>query len=453
MGLGAHGGGAATARYCVEQGARVIVTDLRSRSELAESVEQLSGLPITFVLGEHRNADFREADIVVKNPAVPRSSLYLKLARRIETDISLFLSEFRGTVLAVTGTKGKSTTTSALHHILSGTDHLARLGGNITVSPLSFLPSLYGDETVVLELSSFQLGDLKLTPIADSSGPPGFAVSIVTNLLEDHQDYYPSMDAYADDKKLIFRGQKESDWVILSADDGYSRDFAPPVQEKSVRVTAGPERNGVDAWITGGRGYVRLPGSGYADPVELVPETLRVVGEHQRTNLLFAGIAALLQGRSPDEIRQRLSSYGGIPHRLEYLRTVSGVHYYNDSAATIAEASSAATASFQVPVHLIAGGSDKGLPLDAIVDAAGRAATVHLLAGSATDRIVPLLQDAEVQFSGPHDSLDEALMSAVRPARREDVVLLSPGCASFGMFRNEFDRGDQFRSLVDRLEA
>ncbi len=195
MGLGAHGGGVSTARYCAQSGADVTVTDLRAAEALTQSLRQLDGLPIRYVLGEHREEDFRDTDLVVKNPAVPRTSPYLKYAHRIETDISLFLNQHRGEIYAITGTKGKSTTATALHFILSADDPSARLGGNIAVSPLSFAAELTGTEAVVLELSSFQLGDLLLTPPGRRGQLPRFAIAAVTNLLHDHQDYYGSMDA------------------------------------------------------------------------------------------------------------------------------------------------------------------------------------------------------------------------------------------------------------------
>ena len=299
MGLGAHGGGISTAQYCVQSGAKVTVTDLRSESDLAESLRQLEGLPIRYVLGEHREQDFRDADLVLKNPAVPRTSPYLRLAARIETDISLFLGGHRGKIYAITGTKGKSTTASALHFIMSADDPAVRLGGNITVSPLSFAAELSGTEAIVLELSSFQLGDLLLTPAGRQGQLPRFAVSAITNLLHDHQDYYGSMDAYAADKTIIFRHQEAADWVILSSDDGYSRSFRPPVAERTVRLTGGPLSAAVEAWSANGKGYAKVPALGHTVPIELVPESLNVVGEHQRTNLLFAATAAALCGRDP----------------------------------------------------------------------------------------------------------------------------------------------------------
>lgn len=453
MGLGSHGGGAATAKYCVEHGARVTVTDLRPEERLADSLEQLEGLPIRYTLGTHREEEFRRADLVVKNPAVPRRSPYLAAARRIETDISIFLSGHPGPVYAITGTKGKSTTATALHHILTGAHPDARLGGNITVSPLEFADSLTGTEPIVLELSSFQLGDLLLTGTVAERGFPRFNVSVITNILRDHQDYYGSMDAYARDKRLVFRAQQAGGWVVLSNDDGYSRSFAPPFPDRVARLTAGELTQQTDAGFRAGAGIARIRHHRHADTVELVPAAVPLIGAHQRTDVLFAAVAATLTGIGTDEVRARVQSFAGIPHRLELVRSVGGVDFYNDSAATIAEATLAALDGFDRPIHLIAGGSDKGLPVDPFAEIARAAATVHLLEGTASRRIADLLRRSDLPFTGPHGSLDGALRSARAAASPGEVVILSPGCASFGMFRNEFDRGDQFRELVRIIPA
>ncbi len=448
MGLGAHGGGAATARYCVEAGADVTITDLRDEAELQDSIGRVADLPVRFVLGRHDVADFRAADIVVKNPAVRRTVPLLREARRIETDISLFLASYRGPVLAITGTKGKSTVASALHHIMLATHPAARLGGNITVSPLSFRAELTGNEPVVLELSSFQLGDLLLTP-AGAAATSAFRLSAVTNLLPDHQDYYASMREYAADKALIFAGQSSDAWCLLSDDDEISRGFQPPHARRVIRVTSAAVpsgRTGI-AGFAGEEGVLVPPGPD--PPVTIVEPATKSRGAHQRTNLLLAGVAAYLSGVPGSVVRQRASSFAGVPHRLELVRVENGVQFINDSAATIAEAALAAVEAFSEPVHLIAGGSDKGVPLDAFARIASRAKSLHLLAGSATDRIVGLLEGLRIPYAGPYRSLETAFGAAVSAARAGEVVMLSPGCASFGMFRNEFDRGDQFRRLVE----
>ena len=208
MGLGLHGGGASAARFLAREGAEVTVTDLRGETELAASLDSIASLPIRFVLGRHEDGDFADADIVIKNPAVPRSSRYLALARRIETDISIFLSRTSSPIVAITGTKGKSSTSSAAHHILSETVGNAFLGGNITRSPLEFVDELTEESTVVLELSSFQLGDLTLTGAGIEALRP--RISVITSIFRDHLNYYDSMDDYVADKRLIYAAQQSN---------------------------------------------------------------------------------------------------------------------------------------------------------------------------------------------------------------------------------------------------
>ena len=442
MGLGLHGGGVATARFCCAHGAEVTVTDLRAEEDLADSIEALSDCSIRYVLGRHERGDFASADIVFKNPAVPRTSRFLSDVNRVETDISFFLALHRGPVYGITGTKGKSTTASALHSIVSAQDASARLGGNITLSPLTFADDLNGDEPIVLELSSFQLGDLGLTPAGKTGEVPRLAVAVVTNVLADHQDYYPSMEAYASDKTWVFRGQRHDSWVLLSADDPYSSGFVPPFPNRCIRISGEQPV-----------GTVRLPEMLGGNEVVVVPEEVRVRGVHQRLNLLFAGVSAVAAGVDLALIRERIASFPGLPHRLEHVGSIDGVAYYNDSAATIADASLAAVRSFHERVHLIAGGSDKGLSLDLFANISDTVASLHLLAGSAAPQIVTTVRAAGGSFSGPHTSLSGAMDAARNAAKPADVVLLSPGCASFGMFRNEFDRGDQFRSLVRAMAA
>ena len=428
LGLGAHGGGAATARFCVEHGARVCVTDLRSAAELDASLRTLDGLDIRYVLGRHDPDDIERADIVVKNPAVRRTAAILARASRIETDISLFLKRHRGPVVAVTGTKGKSTTASAIHHVVRGTWPGAKLGGNITVSPLSFADAVWADAAaaadtpVILELSSFQLGDLQMTP-RPAAGYP-FAVSVVTNLRPDHQDYYDSMDAYASDKATIFADQRPTDFVVIAGDDEYCTRFSPRFADRTIR----------------------LPHPSY-DQASLVG-LCATQAPHALRNLYTAGVVARLLGVPADVIPARLADFPGVPHRLERVAVRNDIVFVNDSAATIQEATLAALDSFTDPVHLIAGGSDKGLALDRFAEVASRVTSMHLLDGTATERIVRTLGDGSRGYTGPHRSLERAVRAAVAVARPGDVVLLSPGCASFGMFRNEFDRGDQFRTIV-----
>lgn len=448
MGLGLHGGGLASALFFARRGARVTVTDFRpDTAPFAPFLPELAALGVRTVLGRHEERDFTETDLVVKNPAVPPASPFLRLARErgvpVETDLSVFLQLASGPLLAVTGSKGKSTTAAAIHHCLRQSFPGAGLGGNITVSPLSFVDRLGPRDPVVLELSSWQLADLR------DRGLLAPEVSVVTRIFPDHQDKYPDMESYIADKKEIFRSQRPGQFAVFNADDPWQRDF-PAGTSAAVRwFSASPLPPGrLGAFLKKNTGVLHTQGPDQT----ILPPQLSVPGEHNRLNLLAAGLACRLFGLEPALIAQGLAGFPGVEHRLELVLEKEGVRFYNDSAATIPEAAAAALASLPPPMYLIAGGTDKNLDFRPLAEAAGRAAGIFLLAGSGTRKLAALLDAAGLSYRGPFPDLEQALRSAWEAARRSGGALLfSPGCASFELFLNEFDRGRRFKELVRSL--
>ena len=448
MGLGLHGGGIASARFFASLGAEVLITDLRSPEILASSVKALDDLPVNFRLGEHRNEDFSGSDLVIKNPAVPPGSRYLKLAGRISSDIAVFLGLTRRRVFAITGTKGKSTTASAVAHVLKKVYPDADLGGNITVSPLTFLLDHIENgrinepaSPVVLELSSWQLADCIPREVLHPE------ITLITNIMHDHQNRYDTFQDYVDDKKQIFLNQTATNTSIFNYDDEYGRLYAESSPGKILFFSSRPLPEGLNgSWLKDNRGVLRRN----RQEEYILPEKLALPGAHNRLNLLSAGVMLASAGISPEVIRAGLSGFPGIPHRLEQVAEVDGVLYVNDSAATIPQATAAAVGSFTGPVRLIAGGTDKELDFTGLPEALGRTAGLYLLEGDATPRFQKAAQEADIAWKGPFDSLLSALETARNDSRKGDTILLSPGCASFGMFKNEFDRGDQFRELVNQ---
>lgn len=463
MGLGLHGGGIESARYLCSLGADVTVTDLRSEEILRPSMDALAGLPIRYVLGEHRVEDFENADLVIKNPAIKRDNKFLLAARRVSTDIALFLDAWKGPVFAVTGSKGKSSTASALAFGLRELDPRTRLGGNITVSPLGFLTEPGTDAPVVLELSSFQLGDL-----AWLGRPLGAKGAILTNILHDHQDYYSSMDDYAADKLWLFSGSggtavlqaDQSTWTSrleseLSTSSWRVWNIVPePVAAGGTAASSAASRStptSATAWLEQSpEGLVGVLRGADGSRIEIVPARTTVIGLHQKYNLLSAGVLLYEQGLDPQRICEALAAYPGIPHRMELVSSAGGVRVYNDSAATIPDALIAALESFDSGerIHLICGGTDKNLDFSRLATAARRATTVAVLAGTAQQKICAALEAGGIAWTGPHDNLQAACQAAFEAAEPGDCVVFSPGCASFGMFLNEFDRGTKFRNLV-----
>ncbi|MCL2213725.1 MAG: UDP-N-acetylmuramoyl-L-alanine--D-glutamate ligase [Treponema sp.] len=466
MGLGLHGGGLESARFLLKKGADVMVTDLRDEITLMPAIEQLDRIcselgskPVRYVLGRHKTEDFKNADIVIKNPGVRQDSPFLEVSKKIETDISLFLKYSRARLFAVTGTKGKSSTASALHRILASERKKGKafLGGNITVSPLTFLDELTESDDVVLELSSFQLGDIKNYTVSDGSKLLKPKAAVLTPVMHDHLDRYSSMDDYIDDKRNIYRGQ-DSSCITVAGDDRWGKSFLGETKGRPLVCSyARLDKGTGGGWInTDGTGIARL----FADTetVELVPQRLLTPGKHQRFNMLSAALAAYGLGAEPVVIRGALASFTGIEHRLEHFHEADKIHYYNDSAATIPEAAAACieALSGNTPLVLVTGGTDKNLDFSPLSKAAGKAKDIILLSGTGSEKLESLLDENMVSYKGPFNDLEKAVQCAIESAennmRREGScnVALSPGCASFGMFLNEFDRGRKWKEAVLR---
>ena len=450
MGLGINGGGLASALFFARRAARVTVTDLRSREALESSIETLAGLPIRYVLGRHEERDFAEAELVIKNPAVSPSSVYLQAARvrgvRIETDLSIFLSMTANPVIAVTGSKGKSTTASAVHFCLTRVFPGARLGGNITVSPLSFMDDLGPRDPVVLELSSWQLADLA------GRGLLKPAISAFTVILPDHLDKYPGMPEYVGDKKAIFREQGPEARAVFNLDDPWQRDFPSETAARCFFYSGAPLPEGIPGgWLEEDAGKVRLGPAGGAAKTVLAGAA--IPGRHNRMNLMCAALVLSLYGIKSEVIKKALSEFPGIEHRLEMFHRYKGARIYNDSAATIPQATVQAVKTLDPPIVLVTGGTDKNIDFSPLSEIAGKPAAIILLAGTGTEKIRAVLDGAGAAYEGPYTELEPAVKAALSHARDGTAILFSPGCTSFGMFKNEFDRGTRFKKCVLELTS
>lgn len=416
MGLGVQRGGLGVARFMREHGADLVVTDLRSEVELAPSLAALGPQGVRYVLGRHDADDFERADIVVRNPAVPAGSPYLKAARDagafIEMEFTLFLRWCRqARVIGVTGTRGKTTTATALHAMLAAGGERSVLAGNMRVSALAQLHEIPPGSTVVLELSSAQLEGLAGTGLRTRG-------AIVTNLMADHLDRYDDMQAYAEAKAPLVANQRADDWAVIPAGRGWPDWFAARAGGRVVRPDAEQEP------------------PGWADAL--------LAGRHNRANLALAAAAARQAEVDEIAIARAVRGFGGVAARQDLVGFIDGVRAYNDTTATTPEAALAALAAIPGPWVLIAGGSDKRLdfaPLAERLRAADGLRGVVLLPGRGTDRLRPQLTGCRISDA---DDMAEAVDRALALARPGDAVLLSPACASFGLFSNEFDRGDQF---------
>jgi UDP-N-acetylmuramoylalanine--D-glutamate ligase len=425
MGLGLFGGGVSAARFFVSLGANVLVTDLKTKNQLKESIGKLKGLPVKYVLGKHEKEDFKNADIIIKNPDVSNTSPYLEIARKsnisIETDISLFFKLSKAFIIGVTGTKGKSTTASLIYHILKPKYKRIFLAGNIGISALGLLPKIKKGDKVVLELSSFELEDLKQSP----------NIAVITNILPDHLNRYASMAEYIESKKIIFKYQKKNDILILNYDDPVVRNFAKESKSK-VRFFSVKEK-----------------------PAEIINNS-KLFGEHNLSNILAAVSVAKALNVSESSIKKSVKSFKGVSGRLEFIAEIKGVKYFNDTTATMPDAVIEAIKTFKnrfpkSRLIFICGGQDKNLDFKKMAQEIKKDVDkLVLLPGTGSVKLIKNLGRSYKLFHA--SSMREAVRKAGGWAIEGDIVVLCPGAASFNLFKNEFDRGGKFIESVKLLK-
>ncbi len=455
MGLGSFGGGVGLARYLALQGANVTVTDLQSGEQLEDSLNALASLPIRFIFGEHREQDFIDTDVVFVNPAVPLTSRYLDLARQhhvpLDSEINLFIRECRGHVIGITGSVGKSTTTSLLGSILQLYDARTLVGGNIGGSLLPHLDTMMPDTPVVLELSSFQLEHLAW----QSYSPP---LAIVLNLTPNHLDRHGTMAAYQQAKEGILAYQTPTDTAILNWDDPTVRTMAH--RTRGQRLFYSMETVLDDGVYACDDAIIYAYGGQPEVLCHAADMSLR--GKHNFGNAAAAAAAAAQLGVPPATIVQGLQRFHGLPHRLERVATKNGVHYYNDSKATTPASAMRAIEAFEHPVVLLAGGSDKGTPFDELAQVACRQTKAAIVYGATAPKLLQAFEHAlhqhaagEPQVIPPQiiqcTDLKSALVQAVALTVPGDIVLLSPACASYDQFPHYEARGEFFRTWVQSL--
>ncbi|MCX6721708.1 MAG: UDP-N-acetylmuramoyl-L-alanine--D-glutamate ligase [Candidatus Staskawiczbacteria bacterium] len=428
MGLGLHGGGVGVAKFFCEQGAEVLVTDLKTEEKLEDSINKLKGLKIKYTLGKHQEADFISADLIIKNPDVPSTSPYLEIAKKnnvpVETDVSLFFKLSGAFIIGVTGTKGKSTTSSLIYHIIKTKYKNTFLAGNIGVSPLELLSEVKKGDKVVLELSSFELEDLTQSP----------NIAVITNILPDHLNRYGTMEEYIKSKKIIFEYQTKKDHLILNEDDDILRRFAE--ERSKISIVRQFSLNN--------------------KPKDINLDNLKLLGEHNLQNILAAIEVAKILKIPEKTIEKALKTFKGVPSRQEFIREVRGVKYFNDTTATMPDATITAIRVFlenfpNSRLILICGGQNKGLKYEKLAEIIReRVDEVIMLPGTASDKIKENLKN----YTRVHEVslMQEAVKKAKEFSEKGDVVILSPAAASFNLFKNEFDRGDQFVKAVKNLK-
>jgi UDP-N-acetylmuramoylalanine--D-glutamate ligase len=425
MGLGSFGGGLGAVRFLVEQGARVTVTDSRSADQLAESLAELDGVPVVkWTLGRHDDADFDTAELVVVNPAVRRDHPLLCRCRErgipLTSEMNLFWQHQRGIVLAVTGSNGKSTTTAMLHNILRQTGRTCWLGGNLGRSLLPVVDQISPEDFVVLELSSFQLHDLDRLQARPHVG-------LVTNFSPNHLDWHGTVEEYRRAKQSLLRWQAADDVAVLNADD------------EDVRTWP---TNAAIRWFGWDQADAELPAVG---------DWVRLPGRHNFANALAAATAARAVGATLEQVRCGLETYAPLPHRLQFIGEAAGRRFYNDSLATTPESTLVALDAFVEPIVLLAGGYDKRVDLSAMAAAIATKSKAVALMGQTAPALQALIAsnaDRRTHCSEPLPDFPTTFTWAVEQTSPGDVVVLSPGCASYDWFRHFADRGEQFAQLA-----
>ncbi|MEE0998416.1 MAG: UDP-N-acetylmuramoyl-L-alanine--D-glutamate ligase [Treponemataceae bacterium] len=459
MGLGLNGGGEACVRFLQKARAKLTVTDMKSEKDLEPTLNSLKKdlghdfSNINFVLGRHEISDFENADCVIKNPGVKYDgNKFLEAAKAIETDLSLFLQFTQAPIIAVTGSKGKSSTVSAIYYGLKEAGFDAFLGGNITVSPLTFLEQTSESTPVVLELSSWQLADLRGRGLLRPN------ITLITKIVPDHQNWYGNMESYVADKKLIYADQSENQYTICTCDDDWGKLFTSETKGKVLWYSLNQFDENLDCekgvfFDENKVGYlVKSPN----ETVKILENTI-VPGFHMKQNILNACLVLHLMNVEDKKITEIMENYPGIHHRLENFFQLEKdnhkINFYNDSAATVPDATAAAINAFETAPILIAGGTDKNLDFTPFAENAHKAKAIYLLSGTGTDKLLPLLKEKNIAIRGIFDSLDELLLELKgdiekAPLTSTENIVFSPGATSFGMFKNEFDRGNQFKSKV-----
>jgi UDP-N-acetylmuramoylalanine--D-glutamate ligase len=356
-------------------------------------------------------------------------------------DIVVFLKNCPAQVIGVTGTRGKSTTSALVAEIFKAAGRRVWLGGNIKISPLSFAERVQADDLVVLELSSWMLEHFK-------EARPGLKVAVFTNLLRDHLNTYDSMADYFSAKKGIFAGQTSRDIAVISADNIWTKKLRRATKAKIIwtSLKSRPEKDAVFVR----RGEIIAREQGKVTRAAAISD-LALQGEHNLANALLAIGAGRALDAPWNAMKKALRTFKGLPDRQEAVRVWRGVSFINDTTATTPDATIAALRVFpSQKTVLITGGTDKKLFFGELAREALKVKALVLLPGSATDKLRPLLDRNNVSYADVR-SMKEAVASAAKKARPGDRVLLSPGAASFGLFKNEFDRGEQFVREVKRL--
>jgi UDP-N-acetylmuramoylalanine--D-glutamate ligase len=432
--------GVATALFCVARGAIVTATDSRNENEIGEAIAQLRTAGVRLELGGHRENTFLDQDLIVPSPGVPADAPLLQAARAkgvaIWSEVELADRFLQGRLIGITGSNGKTTTTSLIEHILRSAGFSTILAGNIGTPLIARVEQTTDASVTVVELSSFQL------ELIETFRPN---ISVFLNLTPDHLDRHRTLEEYGRAKARIFENQMETDCAVLNADDPATTSLAPV--KPQVFWFSRKQRVAQGAFVREKEIIFRNDGK---EETVLRLQDIPLAGAHNVENVLAAVAATRLVGAESASIAKGVRSFAGVEHRLEVVAEIAGVRYYNDSKATNVDATLKALDAFPGRILVILGGKDKGSDYTLLQKPLREKAILALLIGAAAEKIEKQITGSvAIERSG---TLERAVEIASHAARPGDVVLLAPACASFDQFQNYEHRGRVFKDLVHQLE-
>jgi UDP-N-acetylmuramoylalanine--D-glutamate ligase len=439
VGLGKSG--ASSAVFLKQLGARVTVSDAKTEEELAQEIPALLDAGVVVETGKHGERTFREQDLIVVSPGVPKDMPKLVQARQLGIEvigeIELASRFLKGKIVAITGSNGKTTTTALTGEVLEAGGLQTQVGGNIGTPAISLVHASSDDSFTVLEVSSFQLETI------ESFKP---YVGVVINVTPDHLDRHGSFEGYAAAKGRLFENQTAEDYAVLNAQDATCQEYAKNLRSQVIWFDT---KNEVErgAFIRNGQIYYRDGGETQIMPVSEV--TLK--GAHNLENILASVCSGMIAGCEPAKIRKAVGEFKAVEHRLEFVTTINGVQYFNDSKATNVDATIKALESFPANIHIILGGKDKGSDYTVLKPLLRERAKRVYTIGAAAEKIESHLGGVvEIIRAG---TLDKAIRLAHEVAVPGDVVVLAPACASFDQFKSYEHRGRVFKETVRGIEA
>ncbi len=431
VGLGLQGGGVGVASFFAELGAKVIVTDKKSQQQLKSSIEKLKDLPIEFHLEGHQLKDFLETDLIFKGPSVPWSMREIIEAEKkgipVEMEMSFFASYFPGKIIGVTGTRGKSTTTSMIFSLLKSSGFSVFLGGGLPgISTINYLKTLKKTDWVVMELSSWALSGFHKKKISPH-------ISVFTNLYPDHLNYYQNIDDYFYDKKAIYLYQKENDYLIANQS---LREFIEKDHPQSQII--------------------------FFEKKDFPYQLKNLSGDHNLENAASSLKLAKILKINEKKAIEIISNFQGLPFRQEKIGKIKNIVFINDTTSTTPIATIKAVETFKgKKIILILGGNSKNLPFENLIKKLKEVKKIVLLEGSFTQEIIDKLsyfyndKISNQVFNSLTEAVEYAYKEALKISSKfkneEVLILFSPGATSFAMFNNEFHRGEEFNRIVKEI--